>query len=59
MSYESMQTYGAQEGPFQKRAKEIYAELRKNVINNVHEEYERTGYVWEQYDAKTGEGRRR
>jgi hypothetical protein len=22
-------------------------------------EYERTGYVWEQYDAVTGEGRRR
>jgi hypothetical protein len=22
-------------------------------------EYERTGYVWEQYDANTGEGRRR
>ena len=23
------------------------------------QEYERTGYVWEQYDAVTGEGRRR
>lgn len=23
------------------------------------QEYERTGYVWEQYDANTGEGRRR
>lgn len=23
------------------------------------QEYERTGYVWEQYDALTGEGRRR
>ncbi|TCD68927.1 Processing alpha glucosidase I [Steccherinum ochraceum] len=51
-------TYGAQEGPYQQRAKEIYSELRKNVIDNVHKEYERTGYVWEQYDALTGEGRR-
>ncbi|KAK7693188.1 hypothetical protein QCA50_002754 [Cerrena zonata] len=51
-------TYAAQEGPYQKRAQEVYAELRKNVIDNVHKEYERTGYVWEQYDAKTGEGRR-
>jgi hypothetical protein len=25
----------------------------------VLQEYERTGYVWEQYDALTGEGRRR
>jgi hypothetical protein len=23
------------------------------------QEYQRTGYVWEQYDALTGEGRRR
>ncbi|KAI0078991.1 glycoside hydrolase [Panus rudis PR-1116 ss-1] len=51
-------TYGAQEGPYQDRAKEIYAQLRKNVIDNVHKEFERTGYVWEQYDAVTGEGRR-
>lgn len=25
----------------------------------IAQEYERTGYVWEQYDAVTGEGRRR
>ncbi len=31
-----LQTYGAQEGPHQQRAKTIYAELRQNVIKNVH-----------------------
>lgn len=31
-----VQTYGAQEGPYQERAKEIYAELRQNIIKNVH-----------------------
>ncbi|KAI0831044.1 glycoside hydrolase [Trametes gibbosa] len=51
-------TYAAQEGPYQARAQEIYAELRRNVIENVHKEFVRTGYVWEQYDALTGEGRR-
>ncbi|KAI0637226.1 glycoside hydrolase [Trametes polyzona] len=51
-------TYAAQEGPYQERAREIYAELRRNVVENVHKEYVRTGYVWEQYDALTGEGRR-
>ncbi|GBE82451.1 Probable mannosyl-oligosaccharide [Sparassis crispa] len=51
-------TYGAQEGPYQQRSKEIYTELRRSVIDNVFKEYERTGYVWEQYDAVTGEGRR-
>ncbi|OCH95312.1 glycoside hydrolase family 63 protein [Obba rivulosa] len=51
-------TYGAQEGPYQERAQEIYKELRQNLVSNVHKEYERTGYVWEQYDAITGQGRR-
>ncbi|KAK7466923.1 Processing alpha glucosidase I [Stygiomarasmius scandens] len=52
------ETYVVQEGPYQSRAQEIYKELRKNVIDNVFKEYERTGYVWEQYDAVSGEGRR-
>ncbi|KAF9466429.1 glycoside hydrolase [Collybia nuda] len=51
-------TYAAQPGPHQERAKEIYKELRKNVVDNVFKEYQRTGYVWEQYDAITGEGKR-
>jgi mannosyl-oligosaccharide glucosidase len=28
-------TYGAQEGPYQMRAKEVYTELRRNIIDNV------------------------
>lgn len=28
-------TYGAQEGPYQQKAKQVYAELRKNVIDNT------------------------
>jgi mannosyl-oligosaccharide glucosidase len=51
-------TYAREKGPFQARAKEMYEELRRNVVNNVFKEYQRTGYVWEQYDALTGEGRR-
>lgn len=70
------QTYAVHDGPYRERAQEIYAELRKNVIDNTFkvglklhvlalsssrhfQEYERTGFVWEQYDATTGEGRRR
>ncbi|EPT05863.1 hypothetical protein FOMPIDRAFT_148297 [Fomitopsis schrenkii] len=48
-------TYAAEEGPYKQRAQEIYDELRRNIVDN---EYQRTGYVWEQYDAVTGEGRR-
>ncbi|KAF9232974.1 mannosyl oligosaccharide glucosidase-domain-containing protein [Melanogaster broomeanus] len=51
-------TYAAVEGPYQERAMQIYEELRKNIVDNVYKEYQRTGYVWEQYDPLTGEGRR-
>ncbi|KAI0340653.1 glycoside hydrolase [Trametopsis cervina] len=50
--------YISEEGPYQDLAKQIYSELRKNVVDNVFKEYQRTGYVWEQYDPLTGEGRR-
>ncbi|KAG9001821.1 Processing alpha glucosidase I, partial [Tulasnella sp. 427] len=50
--------YAAEDGPHQAQAKQVYDQLRKNVIENVYKEYERTGYVWEQYDANTGQGRR-
>ncbi|CAD6885827.1 unnamed protein product [Tilletia controversa] len=50
--------YMVEEGPHKDRAKGIYRKLRKNVVENVQKEYVRTGYTWEQYDPKTGEGRR-
>ncbi|KAF5376548.1 hypothetical protein D9757_008280 [Collybiopsis confluens] len=50
--------YAVEDGPYKLRAQEIYRELRKNIIDNVFKEYERTGYVWEQYDPTTGHGQR-
>ncbi|KAN0141302.1 Glycoside hydrolase [Lactarius tabidus] len=62
MNYLALQalheTYAVHEGPHQDKAQSIYKELRQNIIDNVFKEYERTGYVWEQYDPNTGEGRR-
>lgn len=45
-------------GPYQSEAQKLYDQLRENIISNVFKEYQRTGYVWEQYDATTGEGKR-
>ena len=39
-------------------ASELSGELRANVAGNVAREYHRTGYVWEQYHALTGKGRK-
>ncbi|CAH7690989.1 glycoside hydrolase [Phakopsora pachyrhizi] len=50
--------YAKEEGPFQKEASEIYNQLKSNVVNNVFEEWKRTGFTWEQYDALHGKGKR-
>lgn len=38
-------------------ADSIYQELRKNVVDNIYSQYRKTGYVWEQYNDKTGAGK--
>ncbi|KAL8382160.1 hypothetical protein RB595_006105 [Gaeumannomyces hyphopodioides] len=34
------------------------AELRKRLVETVYQSWKQTGFVWEQYSDKTGEGRR-
>ncbi|CAG8443656.1 9694_t:CDS:10 [Ambispora gerdemannii] len=50
--------YMPKPGPYQSKAQKIYKELRDNIIKTVYQEYERTGYPWEQYSAFTGKGQR-
>ncbi|KAJ3272070.1 Processing alpha glucosidase I, partial [Borealophlyctis nickersoniae] len=50
--------YASKAGPHQQRAQKIYTKLRENIIANVYKEYQRTGYVWEQYSSVDGEGKR-
>ncbi|KAK3358234.1 glycoside hydrolase family 63 protein [Lasiosphaeria hispida] len=40
----------------QKRATALAAELRERVVNTVFASWEKTGFFWEQYKDKTGEG---
>ncbi|CAG2190003.1 MOGS [Mytilus edulis] len=49
--------YSKTEGQYQKLAKGIYTELRNNIVSNIIKEYRRTGYIWEQYDDKSGNGK--
>lgn len=44
--------------PHKSRAITIYSALRINLVNNVFNEWERTGFAWEQYNAETGHGQR-
>lgn len=48
--------YAQLEGPYQKEAQEAYVKLREALITNIYSQYEKTGYVWEQYNDRTGQG---
>ena len=53
-----MQDIAIQPGPQKARATNIYTSLRKNLVENVFNEWERTGFAWEQYNPETGAGQR-
>lgn len=46
------------EGKEQKRAGQLYRELRRNLVETVFESWKETGFAWEQYDPDTGRGQR-
>lgn len=45
-------------GPSQHRCREIYVDLRSNIVHTVFSAWMQTGYVWEQYDPVGGHGQR-
>ena len=49
--------YAHTAGPHRELAAEIYSDLRSNVVKNMVKEFQRTGYIWENYSDKTGEGK--
>ncbi|XP_023541215.1 mannosyl-oligosaccharide glucosidase GCS1 [Cucurbita pepo subsp. pepo] len=49
--------YATEDGPYRERAKDIRDKLRSNLIRNVVGNYHKTGFVWEQYNQKTGKGK--
>lgn len=51
-----MKFYSSTTGPYQAKANTIYIELREAIIRNILKNYEENGYIWEQYNDKTGKG---
>lgn len=36
----------------------MYIQLRQNIVDNVFNQWEETGFAWEQYNPETGAGQR-
>jgi mannosyl-oligosaccharide glucosidase len=56
LSLSALYHYAHTPGPYAQLAGEIYTDLRKNIVTNMVNEFQRTGYIWENYSDKTGEG---
>lgn len=52
----ALKHYSKLEGPYKEVCKRIFVDLKKNLITNVVSEFERTNYIWENYDDQTGKG---
>jgi|TARA_R110002003_G_C686878_1_gene25360 mannosyl-oligosaccharide glucosidase len=52
------QDLAQQNGPHQARARKLYTELRRNLVDTVYESWKETGFAWEQYNPETGKGQR-
>ncbi|KAK6035063.1 hypothetical protein COOONC_27433 [Cooperia oncophora] len=57
MVLSALKYYGSLPGPSQSTAQSTFYELKKNLVTNMAKEFNRTGYIWEHYDDKTGQGR--
>jgi mannosyl-oligosaccharide glucosidase len=53
-----IQNVAQQKGPQQAKAKQLYTDLRKNLVRTVYESWKETGFAWEQYNPETGKGQR-
>lgn len=57
LALKSLHHYGGLDGPFKEKAMDAYVKLKRNLLRTVLVEYERTGYIWEQYHDVNGRGK--
>ncbi|XP_061194547.1 mannosyl-oligosaccharide glucosidase-like [Saccostrea echinata] len=57
LTLSSLYHYAKIPGQHRSLARSIYKELRINIVNNVIRQQRKTGFVYEQYDDTTGEGK--
>ncbi|KAI1698876.1 mannosyl-oligosaccharide glucosidase [Ditylenchus destructor] len=53
---ESLYKYSRTSDKYGQLCRELYTELRENIIKNIVKQYEETGFFWEHYNDKNGQG---
>ncbi len=56
LAVRALHYYATTPGPYAGQANAVYKKLRKAVVENVMKQYHKTGYIWEQYNDRTGSG---
>lgn len=57
LTAKALNHYSKIQGPHQLKAKNIYTNLRQNLIENVILQWKKTGFLWENYDDTYGSGK--
>jgi mannosyl-oligosaccharide glucosidase len=57
MTVAALHYYSKIDGLYKTQAEKIYFELRNNLIKNVINQYNKTGYIWENYEDTLGKGK--
>ena len=52
----ALKHYASLEGPYREDCAKMHDELRENLLSNVADQYEKTGFLWEHYDDRDGHG---
>ena len=56
LAVRALHHYANVPGPYSDLAQQMYTDLRKNIISNIIKQYNKTGYVWENYNDISGKG---
>eukprot|EP00058_Branchiostoma_floridae_P022669 XP_002608159.1 hypothetical protein BRAFLDRAFT_125874 [Branchiostoma floridae] len=57
LAVRALHHYSNIKGPYQSQAADTYKELRRSLIHNLYVEYERSGFIWENYSDVNGHGK--
>ena len=56
LTVNALEYYSREDGPYQAECLEVFEKLRDNIIQNVFNNYQKTGFIWENYSDKDGKG---